>query len=157
MKMTTVTDKTFPPVSELLPHKPPMMLVDECLSWGEDAVSVRAVIDDKCHLFLESDGTCGSWLILELMAQTVGVFAGLKNRAQGQAPKVGFLLGTRRFETTIGRLKKGDEVIVDARCIFLGQEGLPSQFECTARMNDKVAATANLTVYEPENLQTWTN
>ncbi|MDO4937193.1 MAG: 3-hydroxylacyl-ACP dehydratase, partial [Sutterellaceae bacterium] len=110
-----------------------------------------------CRLFRMPDGRFGSWLLIELMAQTIGVFAGLKNRSQGNSPKIGFLLGTRRFETSVGFLHEGDIVDVKADCVFFGQEGLPSQFECRAEMNGNVVATANLTVYEPDDLAIWKN
>lgn len=133
------------------------MLLNDCLDAGDDFVAARCLIGDNCRLFRQPDGRFGSWLLIELMAQTIGVFAGLKNRTQGLAPRIGFLLGTRRFETKIGFLHDGDEVVVKAKCIFLGQEGLPSQFQCQAEINGNTVATANLTVYEPESEQIWKN
>lgn len=149
--------KTFPPIETLLPHKSPMMLLNECLDAGEDFVVARCVIGENCRLFRLPDGRFGSWLLIELMAQTVGVFAGLKNRDQGNAPKIGFLLGTRHFDTNIGFLNEGDEVVIKANCIFFGQEGLPSQFQCQAEIKAQSVATANLTVYEPESVEIWKN
>ncbi len=149
--------KIFPPVEVLLPHADPMLLLNECTDFGDDFAATRCVIGDKCRLFRMADGRFGSWLLIELMAQTIGVFAGLKNRTQGLGPKIGFLLGTRRFETSVGFLHEGDIVDVKTNCVFFGQEGLPSQFECRAEMNGNVVATANLTVFEPEDLEIWKN
>lgn len=149
--------ETFPPIQELLPHAGPMLLLDRCTDFGENYVAARCVIGNNCRLFRMPDGRFGAWLLIELMAQTVGVFAGLKNRHLDKPPKIGFLLGTRRFETSVGFLNEGDVVDIRADFIFVGQDGLPSQFQCQALMNSQVVATANLTVYEPENLDVWKN
>ena len=81
----------------------------------------------------------------------------LTKRQSGESPKIGFLLGTRKFEAAVAELTKGTEVTIRAKCVYFADKTLPSQFECTAMTGGKVIGTASLTVYEPEDLKAWTN
>lgn len=145
------------PMDELLPHRGGMSLLSTTLAVGEDSAATRTRISDNCRLFRLPDGRFGSWLVIELMAQTIGVYAGWRNRCLNRPPKIGFLLGTRRMEVSQGFLNEGDEVDVHAECTFFGGQGLPSQFACRAEVNGRPLASANLTVYEPENFDAWKN
>ena len=50
-------------------------------------------------------------------------------------------------------LAEGDVFDIDTRCLFFGQEELPSQFECRVLENNTEVASAVLTVYRPRDLQ----
>ena len=91
------------------------------------------------------------------MAQTVGLYAGLKNRREGAAPKIGFLLGTRRLTVHTVDLAEGDVIDLSARCVFYADTGLPSQFDCRASIAGREIAAANLTVYQPDSTDAWKN
>lgn len=142
---------------QLLPHRSAMMLLTEALDASDCAVSSRTVLSEKQHGLFVRNGKVGSWLLIELMAQTIGLFAGLKNKKLGHGPKIGFLLGTRRFSTSVASLPLGAEVITEAVCSFYSDDELPSQFSCVCKYADAVVAEANLTVYQPKSLLPWKN
>ena len=100
--------------AELLPHKPPMLLLTSCGTADGECVTARCTIGEQCRLFRLSDGRYGTWMLIELMAQTVGIYAGLKNREAGSAPRIGFLLGARKFTVHTPFLTEGDVIDLSA-------------------------------------------
>ena len=84
---------TFPPIEALVPHKPPMLLLDRVLSYSTDYVSCEVEI--RVDSPFVRDGVVPAIVGLEYMAQCVAAFAGLSARHKGEAPRIGFLLGSR--------------------------------------------------------------
>lgn len=82
-----------------------------------------------------------------------GRFRGIRDSESGIGPRVGFLLGSRKVQLHKKTLAEGDVFDIDTRCLFFGQEELPSQFECRVLENNTEVASAVLTVYRPRDLQ----
>lgn len=61
----------YPKVTDLIPHRPPMLLIDKILDVQESAGTVTALVDPK-HLFLREDGTLSPETYSELIAQSFG-------------------------------------------------------------------------------------
>lgn len=140
---------------ESLPHRAPMLLLTQCGYRKDRTVTAHCTIGKQCDLFRLPTGDFGSWMVLELMAQTVGIYAGLGHRDKGEKPSIGFLLGTRNLKVSIGYFKEGDEIDLSATCLFYAESGFPSQFDCRASRNGQEIAQAYLTVYQPESLESW--
>lgn len=141
-----------PDVTAFLPHRAPMVLLSEVLEITPTGARTRTRIGDRTQLFEAPDGSVSASVLTELMAQSVGVYAGSQAREAGLPPKIGFLLGTRRLTTTVSRLKKGETVDIHVDCVFLSADGtLPSQFSCCAFMDGREIGCANLTVYQPDD------
>ncbi|MGN1209692.1 MAG: 3-hydroxylacyl-ACP dehydratase [Duodenibacillus sp.] len=139
-------------VASLLPHRAPMVLLSEVLEVTPTGARTRTRIGEHTSLFEAPDGSVSASILIELMAQSVGVYAGRRAREAGLPPKIGFLLGTRRLTTTLSRLERGSCVDVDVDCVFLSADGsLPSQFACRAALNGQQIGCANLTVYQPDD------
>lgn len=134
-----------------LPHHPPMLLLDRVVSADAETTRCRVTVGSQCALFRADDGSYPNALFIEFMAQTIGVYAGIRD-GSGQ-PRVGFLLGSRNIELRKEKIFEGDVYDIDAHCVFFGQEELPSQFECRVSENGAEAASAVLTVYRPSSLQ----
>ena len=62
-------------------------------------------------------------------------------------------MGSRKVQLHKKTLAEGDVFDIDTRCLFFGQEELPSQFECRVLENNTEVASAVLTVYRPRDLQ----
>jgi predicted hotdog family 3-hydroxylacyl-ACP dehydratase len=101
-------------------------------------------------LFCGADGV-GAWVGIEYMAQAVAAHAGYRASLRGEQVKIGFLLGSRRYECSRPVFAIGSVLRVHVRCILLGENGLGS-FEC--RIDDPGAsvAIATLTVFQPANV-----
>lgn len=130
-----------------------MLLLERVLEAASDRVCCRASLSERCALFRRSDGTYPNTLLIEFMAQSVGVYAGIRDNATVTGPRVGFLLGSRKIAFSKETLFEGDVYDIDVRCSFFGEDSLPSQFDCHVYENGKEVASATLTVYRPQNLQ----
>lgn len=133
----------FPPVSELLPHRGRMLLLDEVVASGPGFVSCRVTIRPD-STFLEREGVPGL-VAIEYMAQTVAVFAGLQARGQGLPVRIGYLLGTREFVVDVDSFRVGDEILVEANHQF-GDERIGA-FDCKVLLRGQVVAAGCLNVY----------
>jgi predicted hotdog family 3-hydroxylacyl-ACP dehydratase len=134
----------FPPLRELVPHRPPMLLLDRVLSYSSDVVTCEVQIHAG-SLFLE-DGQVPAVVGLEYMAQSVAAFAGLTARGGGQAARIGLLLGSRELCFATDGFQLGDRLIVEARRTW-GETELGS-FACKIERAGALLAWGTLTVYQ---------
>lgn len=134
------------PVADLLPHAGRMRLLDRAIEG--DAEHLVAEVDIRPDgLFFDGTGV-GGWVGIEYMAQAIAAWAGLKARAGGGTPRIGFLLGSRRYRCEVAHFLPGQTLRVRIRCDYLADNGL-GQFDCRIDIDGTPVATAALTVYEP--------
>jgi predicted hotdog family 3-hydroxylacyl-ACP dehydratase len=145
------------PLDELLPQKRTMQLIDKARGTAAGTVASETTLGERHALFALPDGTFGSWILLELMAQTIGIYAGLKNRAEGSGPRIGFILGTRHFDARVPLFRPGDTIRVSAECLADFESELPSQFECVAFCGGIEVGRSKLTVYQPKDLSAFSH
>ena len=86
------------------------------------------------------------------MAQTSSAFAGLEAKRAGEPIKLGFLLGTRRYETSLEVFPKGMVLDVRAQSEYRDANGLDS-FHCMLSVGDEVVTTARLNVFQPRDTE----
>jgi hypothetical protein len=60
-----------------------------------------------------SNGIAGSWIGLELMAQSAAVLSRLRNSDKSAGPSLGFLLGSRSFIAHIPEFTPGQKVTIE--------------------------------------------
>ncbi len=133
-------------VDDLIPHRGDMSWLDTVLSADQDAVVAEATI--RPDSFFVCDGALPIWVGVEFMAQAVAAWAGHRGRQQGRAARIGFLLGTRRFDVRRQAFRVGDRLRIEARCELMGDNGL-GMFACRILVDGEVSAEANLSVFEP--------
>lgn len=104
----------FPPLVELLPHRPPMLLLRGIRSHGKGETVCTARFDGSDAALFDGDGEgVPSTLALELVAQAMAVHDGLLRRAENRpAASRGLLLGSRRFDLRARTLPVGEELRV---------------------------------------------
>lgn len=143
----------FPPVSELLPHRPPMIVIDEVVAAGNGWVETRTRVTAEHVLFDTNARELPGWALIELMAQTAAVFGGLPDHAEQRAIRIGYLLGTRRFEL----FKRGvsENAVLHVRAVreFHDPDGMGA-FDCTVSHGGDTVAEARLNVYQTDNQPT---
>ncbi len=137
----------------LLPHRPPMVLIDGVEAFDPEAkrVVVSVKIDDSVLFF--SDGGVPSWVAIEYMAQAAATLAGLRDRllAPDCAPRAGMLLGTRRMDVELSRFVAGETYHASAECVF--EDSDAASFQCEIRdVTDRVVASATLNAYRPPDM-----
>lgn len=136
----------FPPLAELLSHRPPALLLERILDLSpRRCVALVRVEPDAWYL--QADGTAPAWVGLEWMAQAASAFSGHRHRLAGRAPRIGLLLGTRSYEALVPSFPVGTELEVEAEAIFLDDAGL-SAFTCAVRHSGETLARARLKAIE---------
>lgn len=136
------------PLHDLLPHKPPMILIDDIIEHGPDHIHTILTIRD-CIPFYK-DGLVPTYVSLEYMAQTVAVWSGLMGQQQNLPPKIGFLLGTRQLRLNASHFKNGDILHVFGNLKF--NDGEMASFDCRVDVNGNTIASALLNVFQPKDI-----
>ncbi|WP_144393745.1 3-hydroxylacyl-ACP dehydratase [Pleionea sediminis] len=151
--MVAVTDFK---IEELVPHASPMVLIDEPISADQDHFSSLIKVKSD-NLFYDDDiRGIPSWVIMEMMAQTIAAYAGFQEILANKPVRVGFLLGTRKFQSNISHLELNQEYVVTVNKLYQEYNGLGS-FACSMTKSETVIATANLNVFSPENVNEFLN
>ncbi|MBQ0714618.1 MAG: hotdog family protein [Paraperlucidibaca sp.] len=141
-------------ISELVPHAGRMCLLDRAIEADAESLSAELVIRSD-NPFIQAQGVPG-WVGIEYMAQAIAAWAGWQARLQGQAPRIGFLLGSRRFQCHQPWFAIGDVLRIEVRLQFQADNGL-GQFDCQIHCADVLAAEAALTVFETSEPQQFIN
>ncbi|MDY0917151.1 hotdog family protein [Pseudomonas viridiflava] len=136
------------PLAELIPHAGDMILIDQVLAFDEEQIQTCLTVRAG-GLFNEADGSLPAWVGVELMAQSVAAFAGCQARSKGDAVKLGFLLGSRKFDCNVAHFPAGSELNIHAVRSLQDDSGM-GVFECTLTGPD-INAFARLNVYCPPN------
>jgi predicted hotdog family 3-hydroxylacyl-ACP dehydratase len=134
-------------IESLVPHAKPMLLLDSLVDFGDDFVICTAIVRQD-GLFNVGD-MVPALVGLEYMAQTVAAFSGLKALQHNDAPKIGFLLGTRKFTSNVEAFQCGAVLKASVHQALQGSDGIAA-FECTLE-GVGVRQTATLAVYEPKD------
>jgi len=139
----------MPDIRSLVPHAGPMVLLDRVISADENSLLAEVRIRSD-SLFCNTDGV-GAWVGIEYMAQAIGAWAGYTARLRGEPVKLGFVLGTRRYECSRPIFTLGSLLRVHVLRVFQDENGLGS-FECSIDSEEGRVATAIITVFQPPNI-----
>lgn len=132
------------PATDFVPHRPPMLLLDEV---GEDtatSVTCYATLRPDC-VFLEGDHA-RPMVAIELVAQASAVYLGLKAIREGRPPRTGVLVGCREAELFAPRLTVGDVLTVKLERLF--DEPEVSAFDGEVTRGGEVIARVSLSVVD---------
>ena len=80
----------------LLPHRPPMLMVDRLLAFDGSEGTVESILKPG-NPFLDNDGFLYPPAMVELVAQSFAAVKGFADRRAGKAAGMGFLVGVKRF------------------------------------------------------------
>ncbi|MBC3880913.1 hotdog family protein [Undibacterium sp. LX40W] len=151
--MNQLTSETvaYPAIRTLVPHQDPMVLLDEVIAADADSLCAKVRIHAE-SLFFDGEGV-GAWVGIEYMAQAIAAHAGYLAHTKGEPIKVGFLLGTRRFETKTPRFTLGSNLHIQVHCSLQSDNGLGA-FECNivdCEAPNENLASATITVFQPHD------
>lgn len=142
---------TFPLLTELMPHRPPMLLLDRMVEAGE----THAV----CEVVIRADGPfCGdagvpAYVGIEFMAQTVAAYSGWQRRRAGHPIEIGFLLGTPQFQSFCDSFCVGQTLHVEVTHVWGADQlarfaGVIKDAQTGVRLQQ-----ADLSVFQPSDLR----
>lgn len=132
----------LPPITDLVPHRPPMLLVDEVVSREGQKVVCRTTIRPDT-MFVE-DGSIPALVAIELFAQSAAVLTSLLAVQTGVAIDSGALLGTREITLHTDRFEVGDvlEVHVEQTMAM----GMMAHVDCALYRGDERLAEGSVQV-----------
>jgi len=143
--MTTSEHGTINSLAQLLPHRPPMLLLDEILSVTASSSRASVRISENSPFYLIGQGV-PSWTAIEILGQTAALIAGHQRNTGVLEEGTGFLLGCRTFTATEPYLPAGTIVYAQCEQTALVEGGLAT-FACTLsddNNRDLVAATLSV-------------
>jgi predicted hotdog family 3-hydroxylacyl-ACP dehydratase len=122
------------------------MLLDRVIADAPEMAVAEVVITPDSLFFVDGCGV-PVHVGMEYMAQTCGVFAGLRARKAGKPIRLGFLLGTRRYRADGQWFRDGERLAIVATQTLLDQS--LGVFDCAITVDGLERARAQLTVYQP--------
>lgn len=135
-------------VSKMLPHDHPMILIDQLITSDQTTAITQATIKNQYPF---TSGIIGTWIGLELMAQSAAVLAKTLNTSNEKA-KLGFLLGSRRFIAHVSEFIPGQVVSI---AINLDPDSIGGPMvNANGAIKDasgNLLCEASLTLFEPNN------
>jgi len=139
----------------IMPHRPPMLLIDRVCSYDVENQSLIAEFDIKeGSMFFDATlGGVPSWAGIEYMAQAMAALTGILGlEGRGENPKIGFILGTRKYSNEIGHYSVGKTYTVEVGALF--QDDSIGSFKCEIREPDgAVCATAGINAFSPVDVE----
>lgn len=134
------------PIVELLPHKPPMVLLDRVRGWDDGELEAEIEIRPGLPFHRPGEGV-PAHVGIEYMAQACGAYVGLEAKSAAQPVRIGFLLGTRAYHAQTAYFRDGERLSVQVRQVL--RETEIGVFDCRIACSDDERATARLNLYQP--------
>ena len=141
----------FPDVATLVPHEAPMILIDKLIYVDENSVHCQVFINANSPLFDKQSETVNAWVGIEYMAQTISAWSGYQSFLKSETSPIGFLLGSRRYNSNTPLFNNGDILDIYAEKL-LENEGM-GVFSCSIKRADKELANGQLNVFVPNKEQ----
>lgn len=140
----------FPPVDTLVPHAAPMLLIDRVLNADAESLTAEVRITKNSLFFTPANGV-PAYVGIEYIAQTVAAYSGWRAQsdAPGTAPKIGYLLGTRKMTMACDGFADGDVLVIHVQNIF--EDGEMGVFDGEVRKGDETLVSARINVYQPDD------
>ena len=135
-------------MAELLPHAPPMILLDRVVAYDEDFIHAAVTIRKGTPFF--ADGEVPSYIALEYMAQAVGAWNSLQARQHHKKPKLGFLIGSRRLTLDVPSFIEGLLLDVYGQAVYKDEE--MASFDCWIEVQGQRVVSAALNVFQPKTM-----
>ncbi len=135
-------------ISDLLPHDPPMVLLDRYVSSGEMELIAEVDIASDT-MFCQQGKGVPAYVGVEYIAQAISAFNGLTDWKSGGKVRPGFLLGSRKVDLLTNYFPIGSTLTVVVQMSF--NDGEMVVFDGQIFQDDTLIVKARLNAYQPEN------
>ena len=142
----------LPDIRSLVPHTGAMVLLDSLVSVDGDNLCAAVAITERT-MFCRA-GEVGSWVGIEYMAQAIAAHAGWLALQNSEPIRIGFLLGSRRYDCAAPAFTQGTVLHVHVHMEIKNENGLGA-YHCRiedAAQPGQVLAQGTITVFQPENI-----
>ncbi len=135
-------------LSTILPHKEPMILIDDVVDYSLDEKWLKSVVTirEDSMFFDNSLNGIDSVIGIEYMAQTIGCYAYFRKHLS--EPKVGYLVGTRLYNNAMKTFELGKTYYILVKEVFVAEI---YSFECFIYNEDEEEiASATINIYQDD-------
>ncbi|MCA9709624.1 MAG: hypothetical protein KDK70_27545 [Myxococcales bacterium] len=136
----------YPPIAELVPHGPPMRVLEELVEWAPGRAVCRLTVREGMPLV--EGGRLATVATLEHIAQAVAACLGHEAYMGGEGVRVGMLVGVRKMELLRPWIAVGTELRVSVERLRGNDEVSTFRGEVTAE--GELVATALTTLFHAE-------
>ncbi len=133
----------LPPIASLVPHRAPMILLDEALAFDDGSATCAVVVRDGAA-FVE-DGVVPAVVFIEYMAQAVAALAGYAARGRGDAVGSGYVVGAREVNLHVAHASVDDRLVVVVR--RLAGNAQLGHYRGEVRRGDELLADGELSIF----------
>ena len=140
---------THPQLLSLLPHRSPMLLLDEPVHVNATSGVALVCITEQSTFYIPGVGV-PAWVGLEYMGQTAALIGGFQQQAGDLDDHTGFLLGSRQFSSTLPMFSVGTTLRIQCEQSALVGDTLANfdaQIYLHNGSDDAPIATAILSVF----------
>lgn len=142
----------------ILPHKPPMILIDRIIEFDYEQSYLKAevdILDTKQFYNFEQKGI-PSYIGIEYIAQSIAAFAGIyQTQYKKEKTKIGFIIGTREYECFISIFPENSTLSIEVKQLFLDFE--LACFDCKISSGNKELVKTQLNVFQPLSIENFIN
>lgn len=134
-------------ILDFLPHRKPMLLVDELLDVSMSASKTRITISEKASFYQAGRGV-PSWIGVEYMGQSAACIAGYQLKEGLVDPHIGLLLGTRKYQAMTAWFKP--QQVLEVSCeenSTVGGELANFNCKISDAATQEILASAKLSVF----------
>ena len=142
MSELTPEHEALPALAELLPHEPPMMLLDRVVERSDERIVCTASVADA-GVFAD-DGAVPACVCLEYIAQACAAFMGISARSREEPVRPGFLLGCRSLDLEVESLRAGETV--EIRVERTSSAAAAASFDGVVMRGDETIARGQVSV-----------
>jgi predicted hotdog family 3-hydroxylacyl-ACP dehydratase len=148
-----MTITVYPPLEQLLPHQPPMILIDRLVAiTGQEGTCEVTVTPHS--MFLEASGV-PAFVGIEYMAQSVAAYGGYQAYLAHEPIAVGLLVGTRRLALSCQFFELGQTLRIHVAHVWGKHELMRFRCAITSAAAGTLLQQAELNVFRPKALQTY--
>jgi len=143
-------------MESMLPHKGRMVLLDRVIHFDLACGSIHTevTIRPSSMFFNEREQQVPAYVGMEYMAQSIAAYSFLSAAGiAGSAaePQIGFLLGTRKYCSSVHGFTQGQILRIEAAMQF--NENKLASFQCNIHERDLKLAEALITAYQPGSVK----
>ena len=139
------------PLSDFIPHRPPMLLIDRIHQYQTDNLQAEVTIAEDSAFFEATTQQVPNYVGIEYMAQTIAALAGVEADQRGKPLRIGFLLGSRKLQLLQPGFNLGARYRISVTRLYQEDTGL-AVFECQIHDSDEqLVASANVNVFQPQD------
>lgn len=142
----------------IMPHKRNMVLISRVIAYDSKVGTLTAEVDINAQsmFFNHKTQQVPVWVGIEYMAQSIAALSGIyKKESSKILSSIGFIIGARNYKCFVNGFKINKTITIKVTQLFLDVE--LGSFSCEILALDKILATTELNVFQPQSIEKFTN